>query len=99
MAGPARRVHGQLAAPGITVTPSTAWQVLKDAGDRSGDPAGRARHHRPRPVMERAYVPTGGWLHNLVPGMTPGAGISPDDKNVRASSATVAKQAAEDGVA
>jgi transposase len=27
-----RRVHGELAAPGITVAPSTVWQILKDAG-------------------------------------------------------------------
>src|SRR5450755_2811912 len=33
-----RRVHGELAAPGITVAPSTVWQILKDAGI---DPAPR----------------------------------------------------------
>jgi hypothetical protein len=27
-----RRVHGELAAPGITVAPSPVWQILKDAG-------------------------------------------------------------------
>jgi putative transposase len=27
-----RRVHGELAALGITVAPSTVWQILKDAG-------------------------------------------------------------------
>ena len=27
-----RRVHGELAAPGVTVAPSTVWQILKDAG-------------------------------------------------------------------
>jgi hypothetical protein len=27
-----RRVHGELAALGVTVTPSTVWQILKDAG-------------------------------------------------------------------
>jgi len=26
-----RRIHGELAAPGITVAPSTVWQILKDA--------------------------------------------------------------------
>ena len=33
-----RRIHGELAAPGITVAPSTVWQILKDAGI---DPAPR----------------------------------------------------------
>ena len=33
-----RRIHGELAALGITVAPSTVWQVLKDAGI---DPAPR----------------------------------------------------------
>src|SRR6201995_72484 len=33
-----RRVHGELAALGITVAPSTVWQILKDAGI---DPAPR----------------------------------------------------------
>jgi putative transposase len=33
-----RRVHGELAAPGVTVAPSTVWQILKDAGI---DPAPR----------------------------------------------------------
>jgi putative transposase len=27
-----RRVHGELAAPGVTVAPSTVWQIRKDAG-------------------------------------------------------------------
>ena len=27
-----RRIHGELAGPGITVAPSTAWQILRDAG-------------------------------------------------------------------
>jgi len=27
-----RRIHGELAGPGITVAPSTVWQILKDAG-------------------------------------------------------------------
>ena len=27
-----RRIHGELAAPGITVAPTTVWQILKDAG-------------------------------------------------------------------
>jgi hypothetical protein len=27
-----RRIHGELAGPGITVAPSTVWQNLKDAG-------------------------------------------------------------------
>jgi hypothetical protein len=27
-----RRIHGELAGPGIAVAPSTAWQILKDAG-------------------------------------------------------------------
>jgi hypothetical protein len=27
-----RRIHGELAGLGITVTPSTVWQILKDAG-------------------------------------------------------------------
>ena len=27
-----RRVHGELAALGVTVAPSTVWQILKDAG-------------------------------------------------------------------
>ena len=27
-----RRVHGELAALGIRVAPSTVWQILKDAG-------------------------------------------------------------------
>ncbi|MGP7997600.1 MAG: hypothetical protein ACLPKI_09800 [Streptosporangiaceae bacterium] len=26
------RVHGELAAPGVTVAPSTVWQILQDAG-------------------------------------------------------------------
>src|SRR5690349_17822675 len=34
-----RRVHGELAALGITVAPSTVWQILKDAGTA---PAGRS---------------------------------------------------------
>ena len=33
-----RRIHGELAGLGITVAPSTAWQILKDAGI---DPAPR----------------------------------------------------------
>ncbi len=33
-----RRVHGELAALGIIVAPSTVWQILKDAGI---DPAPR----------------------------------------------------------
>jgi hypothetical protein len=33
-----RRVHGELAALGITVAPPTVWQILKDAGI---DPAPR----------------------------------------------------------
>jgi putative transposase len=33
-----RRVHGELAALGLTVAPSTVWQILKDAGI---DPAPR----------------------------------------------------------
>jgi putative transposase len=33
-----RRVHGELAALGVTVAPSTVWQILKDAGI---DPAPR----------------------------------------------------------
>jgi len=33
-----RRIHGELAALGITVAPSTVWQILKDAGI---DPAPR----------------------------------------------------------
>jgi putative transposase len=40
-----RRVHGELAALGITVAPSTVWQILKDAGI---DPAPR------RDGLERA---------------------------------------------
>jgi transposase len=31
-----RRVHGELAALGITVAPSTVWQILKDAGTAPG---------------------------------------------------------------
>jgi putative transposase len=27
-----RRVHGELAPLGVTVAPSTVWQILKDAG-------------------------------------------------------------------
>jgi putative transposase len=27
-----RRIHGELAGPGIAVAPSTIWQILKDAG-------------------------------------------------------------------
>ena len=27
-----RRVHGELAVLGVTVAPSTVWQILKDAG-------------------------------------------------------------------
>ncbi len=27
-----RRIHGELAGPGITVAPSTAWRILKSAG-------------------------------------------------------------------
>jgi len=27
-----RRIHGELAGPGITVAPSTVWQILKSAG-------------------------------------------------------------------
>jgi hypothetical protein len=33
-----RRIHGELARPGITVAPSTVWQILKGAGI---DPAPR----------------------------------------------------------
>jgi putative transposase len=40
-----RRIHGELAGLGITVAPSTVWQILKNAGidpaPRSGGP-GRA---------------------------------------------------------
>ena len=36
-----RRVHGELAALGITVAPSTVWQILKDAGIEPA-PAGTA---------------------------------------------------------
>jgi transposase len=32
------RIHGELAALGVTVAPSTLWQILKDAGI---DPAPR----------------------------------------------------------
>ena len=31
-----RRIHGELAGLGITVAPSTVWQILKDAGIDSG---------------------------------------------------------------
>ena len=49
-----RRVHGELAALGVAVAPSTAWQILKDAGidpaPRRGGPAGPSscdpRHKR-----------------------------------------------------
>jgi hypothetical protein len=27
-----RRIHGELAGPGIKVAPSTVWQILKNAG-------------------------------------------------------------------
>jgi putative transposase len=27
-----RRIHGELAGLGITVAPSTVWQILKNAG-------------------------------------------------------------------
>jgi hypothetical protein len=27
-----RRIHGELAGPGVTVAPSTVWQILKSAG-------------------------------------------------------------------
>ena len=37
-----RRVHGELAAPGVTVAPSTVWQILKDAGI---DPGGIGFRH------------------------------------------------------
>jgi putative transposase len=30
-----RRIHGELAGLGITVAPSTVWQILKDAGIRT----------------------------------------------------------------
>jgi putative transposase len=33
-----RRIHGELARPGITVAPSTVWEILKNAGI---DPAPR----------------------------------------------------------
>jgi putative transposase len=36
-----RRVHGELAALGIAIAPSTVWQILKDARDRHGTPPGR----------------------------------------------------------
>jgi transposase len=36
-----RRVHGELAALGITVAPSTVWQILKDAGIDPAPPPGR----------------------------------------------------------
>ena len=46
-----RRVHGELAALGITVAPSTVWQILKDAGidpaPRRGGPS-RAEFLRPQ---------------------------------------------------
>jgi hypothetical protein len=31
-----RRIHGELAGVGITVAPSTVWQILKDAGVSPG---------------------------------------------------------------
>jgi putative transposase len=31
-----RRIHGELAGLGITVAPSTVWQILKNAGDQPG---------------------------------------------------------------
>ena len=47
-----RRVHGELAALGITVAPSTVWQILKDAGidpaPRRDGPGGRSSCGRRR---------------------------------------------------
>jgi hypothetical protein len=46
-----RRIHGELAVPGITVAPSTAWQVLKNAGISPAprrDGPGRAEFPRSR---------------------------------------------------
>ena len=36
-----RRIHGELAGPGVTVAPSTVRQILK-RGDRAGTAPGRA---------------------------------------------------------
>jgi putative transposase len=37
-----RRIHGELAGLGITVAPSTVWQILKSAGDQPRVRAGTA---------------------------------------------------------
>jgi putative transposase len=34
-----RRIHGELAGLGITVAPSTVWQILKNAGINRAPPA------------------------------------------------------------
>jgi putative transposase len=38
-----RQIHGELAGLGITVAPSTIWQILKDAGDQPGCALGEGR--------------------------------------------------------
>ena len=56
-----RRIHGELAGPGITVAPSTVWQALKDAGigpaPRRDGPGWAGRHGEPGPVLGSAAGP------------------------------------------
>jgi transposase len=57
-----RRIHGELAGPGITVAPSTVWQILNNAGidpaPRRRDPAGPERAHGPEDARTRVtFVP------------------------------------------
>jgi transposase len=54
-----RRIHGELTKPGVTVAPSTVWEILRAAGI---DPAPR----RPGPTSRQ-------FLHAQAPGSSPPA--------------------------
>ena len=56
-----RRVQGELAALGVTVAPSTVWQILKDAGIDPAPP-GTARAGRV-PAIPGTSDPGAGLLH------------------------------------
>jgi transposase len=60
-----RRVHGELAALGVTVAPSTVWQIFKDAGIGAAprrDGPGRAGPSRV-PAIPGTSDPGAGLLH------------------------------------
>ena len=42
-----RRIHGELAGLGVTVAPSTVWEILKGRGDRPGAAPGWCTASKP----------------------------------------------------